>query len=144
MTMRKMVHLTVGNDNYEPTPEELLKIVELFQEAEFDPRGSFVATSSVVKADAPIKVDVLELDGNTEFVAHAALPDDLKAGIEWLHKSTGNLYEVVTVANLNSTKPDFVATVVYRGRDGAVWSRPVSEFIEKFQPPLSDESEESE
>jgi len=144
MTMRKVVHLTVGSNVYELTPEEIINIVRMFQEAEFDPLGSIIATSSLVKVDAPIKADVLELDGDTEFVAHAALPEDLRAGVEWLHKSTGNLYEVITVANLNSTKPDFVATVVYRGRDGAVWSRPVSEFIEKFQPPLSDEPEESE
>jgi hypothetical protein len=144
MTTRKIFHLTVGNDNYEPTVEEMHAIVRLFQEAEFDPRGSVVATSSMVQVASPIKVDVLELDGNTEFISHAALPDDLKAGIEWLHKSTGNLYEVITVSNLNSTKPDFVPTVVYRGRDGAVWSRPVSEFIEKFEPSFTDESEESE
>lgn len=144
MTMRKIVHLTVGNDSYEPTVEEMQAIVKLFQEAEFDPRGSVVATSSMVQVASPIKVDVLELDGNTEFVAHAAPDYWLRAGIEWLHKKTGNLYEVITVSNLNSTQPDFVPTVVYRGRDGAIWSRPVSEFIEKFQGPVPNECEEHE
>lgn len=141
MTTRKVIHLTVGNDNYEPTLEELQKIVELFQQAEFDPLGSWVATSSVVKVDAPIKADVLELDGNTEFVAHAALPDDLNAGRNWTHLKTGNTYEVITVSNLNSTKPDFVPTVVYRDNEGAIWSRPVCEFVEKFEPVLVDSEE---
>jgi hypothetical protein len=51
----------------------------------------------------------------------------------WRHKRHGNEYAIVAVANLNATRPDFMATVVYRDLDGNVWSRPLHEWHDSFE-----------
>ena len=50
----------------------------------------------------------------------------------WAHKKSGNRYDVVAVTNTEATTEGFPLTVVYT-RDGALWSRPISEFFEKFR-----------
>lgn len=47
---RAMTHLTAGDDNWTPTGEELLALVEQFQTAEYDPLGGWVSTRNAVQA----------------------------------------------------------------------------------------------
>lgn len=43
-TKRGMLHITVGNDRWEPTPEELESILQQVQLADQDPLGAIIAT----------------------------------------------------------------------------------------------------
>lgn len=140
---RRIYHIVAGDDNWTPTTDELQSLVQIFQEANLENRGdTIISTSSMVHIGSPIRVDVLDLEGDVSFVGNYAIPSELKAGVEWKHED-GEIYTVVTVSNLNSTRPDFTPTVVFRGPDGAVWSRPVSEFVAKCEPlPLPDEDED--
>lgn len=62
----------------------------------------------------------------------------------WQHATTGRFYQVMTVANRETTRPDeFPITVVYQDIvSGAIWCRPVDVFVERCLPwhdkPLSD------
>ncbi len=47
---RAMTHLTAGDDQWTPTTEELLALVEQFQTAEYDPLGGWVSTRNSVQA----------------------------------------------------------------------------------------------
>lgn len=61
--------------------------------------------------------------------------NDFSTHSVWIHKESSDLYTIKCVANLHSTKPGFVPTVVYQNaKTGEIWSRPYHEFIEKFQP----------
>lgn len=52
-------------------------------------------------------------------------------GQEYKHEN-GNIYVVLHVTNTASSNPNYVPQVVYQGRNGNVWSRPLSEWNEKF------------
>ena len=57
---------------------------------------------------------------------------NLKAGMIVRHHS-GRVYSVLHVANLHATDNEkFPVTVIYRGANGHVWSRPVAEFVGRF------------
>ena len=45
----------------------------------------------------------------------------------WRHYK-GDEYEVIIIANRAATKKNYPVTVIYRGRDGKVWSRPLSDW----------------
>jgi len=47
---RKIIHLTAGSSEWEPTSKELQDLVELFQRTEVDPVDAVLATSSMVRA----------------------------------------------------------------------------------------------
>lgn len=49
------------------------------------------------------------------------------------HIKTGDVYEVLHITNLHAEKDGWDITVVYRGSDGKVWSRPIIEFTNKFR-----------
>ena len=46
---KRMIHLEVGNERWEPTQDELDTIVKLFQEADLNPQGAIIATRDGVK-----------------------------------------------------------------------------------------------
>ena len=48
----------------------------------------------------------------------------------WRHKR-GALYTVVTTA---LREEDLSLVVVYRSGDGVTWTRPLSEWVERFKP----------
>lgn len=53
---------------------------------------------------------------------------------EWQHNN-GSLYTVLVVANTHATRVDeYPVTVVYRGADGKVWSRPLSRWHASMSP----------
>ncbi len=45
----------------------------------------------------------------------------------WKHKS-GSFYRVLLITNEQSTREEYPITVVYKGQDGVVWSRPLSKW----------------
>lgn len=51
---------------------------------------------------------------------------------KWQHKKSGKVYNVICVTNLFATKPDFVQQVVYQDEEMVIWSRPLSEWEDKF------------
>lgn len=54
-----------------------------------------------------------------------------EAGATWKHRN-GLEYEVLMISNQYSDKPEYRATVVYRGPNGKVWSKEFGNFIEKM------------
>lgn len=46
--------------------------------------------------------------------------------------SNGSKYQVITIANQNSTRPEYPTMVVYQGEDGKVWSKSMDSFIESM------------
>ena len=44
----------------------------------------------------------------------------------------GNEYEVVIVSNLDSQRPEYTPTVVYKGDNGKVWSKTLTDFNAKM------------
>lgn len=48
---RPMTHVTVGDDDWEPTPDELNDVGALFQAGELDPLGAYVVTRNGVTAN---------------------------------------------------------------------------------------------
>lgn len=67
------------------------------------------------------------------------VPDDgdPHAGEIYRHRARGNYYTIVGRANLQTDRPiaDDEALVIYRGKDGTLWARPVREFCDgRFEP----------
>ena len=58
-----------------------------------------------------------------------------KQGEIWIHKQKQQRYFAVSVSNLNSENPKFIPTVTYyhRFERGELLSRPLTEFLEKFE-----------
>jgi len=53
---------------------------------------------------------------------------------KWVHKRSGVRYFLMCNANVYTTNPKFIETAVYSNEAGEIFSRPWSEFIEKFIP----------
>lgn len=52
---------------------------------------------------------------------------------QYKHKDSGKVYMVEMVTNIASSNDNFPVTVVYQGVTGEFWSRPLTEFVEKFE-----------
>lgn len=57
--------------------------------------------------------------------------NELTTGSLWRHFG-GQLFRIVCLSNLSAKNPDFVKTVTYIGENGVYWSRPISEFMDRF------------
>lgn len=117
------MHITIGDENWNPTDEQLKDIEDKFKNARFDPTGvAVVATRSEVFAK------VIDIAGDFTVktrVAATHIPEDNSL---WMHKS-GDLYRVLFVTNLLSEKEDYIPTVVYEHEvSGIKWSRPLTDW----------------
>lgn len=56
------------------------------------------------------------------------LPD---VGTKYRHHN-GNVYEVMFITNVGSQRPEYPVTVVYKGENGKVWSKPLADFKAKM------------
>lgn len=50
---------------------------------------------------------------------------------KWIH-TNGIKYKVVLITNLDSVNEKYPTTVVYKGKNGKVWSRPLSDWYRSF------------
>lgn len=57
-----------------------------------------------------------------------------KLGTKWSNNKSGDVYEIVGLSNLKSTREDFPATVIYNCTSGNTWSRTLTSFLLKFKP----------
>lgn len=53
---------------------------------------------------------------------------------QWRHKSTGNRYQILMIANSHVTRADYPVTVIYQGSDSKIWSRPLSRWYASMSP----------
>ena len=57
------------------------------------------------------------------------------SGSSWVHHTSGGVYTVLFLANVDTKYPDkYPATVVYVGANGKLWTRPVSDWHRSFIP----------
>lgn len=61
------------------------------------------------------------------------------AGDIYRHKAIGDVYTIITMTNIDATRPGWPPTVVYEDMHERIWSRPLSEFNEKFAPVVPEE-----
>lgn len=52
---------------------------------------------------------------------------------QWQHNN-GIKYTVVSIANTCYTNPDYPIIVIYVGRNGNLWAKTLSNFMEKMSP----------
>lgn len=57
--------------------------------------------------------------------------NNIKPKTTWQHRN-GNVYEVIMLTNEQSTNDNYPVNVVYRGNNGNVWSRPISDWNRSF------------
>jgi hypothetical protein len=58
----------------------------------------------------------------------------LQTNENYIHISSGNTYELLMLTNETAkNNRSFVPTVVFEDKQGVLWSRPISEFLEKFK-----------
>ncbi|ESQ85441.1 hypothetical protein AEAC466_04560 [Asticcacaulis sp. AC466] len=57
---------------------------------------------------------------------------EIEPGQVYRHHS-GRVYTVLYLANASVISDRFPITVVYIGANGNVWSRPLAQFLEKFE-----------
>lgn len=57
---------------------------------------------------------------------------EFKKGMVCRHHS-GKVYTIIELTNTKRLSDAFPVTVVYMGTNGNMWSRPLSEFEEKFE-----------
>lgn len=72
-TMKRILHVKAGSDNWEPTYEELQEIAQLFLDAQADPMGAIVVTNHMI--DSTIE-KVLRTEDYEIVVINAAPQED--------------------------------------------------------------------
>lgn len=70
--------------------------------------------------------------GVVEYVQ--ATKPEVRPVIEYVHRVTGNRYAVIGQGRIQSNTPldDMARVMIYRGRDGELWARPMHEWSMKF------------
>jgi len=56
-----------------------------------------------------------------------------KDGSLWQHRISGKCYKVICTSNTNATRQNWIPTVVYEDEFDNIWSRPISEFLERMK-----------
>jgi hypothetical protein len=51
---------------------------------------------------------------------------------QWLHH-TGRKYEVILIVNEATVNPDYLTTVVYKGKNGKIWCKSLDNFLTTMQ-----------
>ncbi len=51
----------------------------------------------------------------------------------WTHKKSGNDYMVLLLSNMQATREGWERTVSYQDQQGIVWSRPLTEWVDKYE-----------
>jgi len=99
---RKVIAITVGDENYEPTSEELQNIVEMFMNAKLDPAGGFISVKF------PYRARILNITGNEAVVASTGWlsDDDIKACV--------SAYTQVSLNNLFNAHPEIDGVAAFR------------------------------
>lgn len=67
-----------------------------------------------------------------DFVAMAMYYFQPKPGHTYQHIN-GNTYKVLHIANEGSLRPEYPPSVVYQGSNGAVWVKPMENFMRKMK-----------
>lgn len=89
----------------------------------------------------PDKEEIDEAKARGWYAAQATVswkrPDGVPASqpVQYRHKRTGGVYEMIGTAKLQTDKPlfDMAELVAYRGEDGGVWARAAAEFDDRFE-----------
>lgn len=50
-------------------------------------------------------------------------------GSQWRWRESTRIYTVVAIANRDSVNPDYPITIVYLGRNGKLWAKPIDTFL---------------
>ncbi len=64
-----------------------------------------------------------------------------EVGSFWRHKGSRRVYCVEMITNTQAVKPGWPVTVVYQDDDRGMWSRPATEWHDKFEPAGPDDTE---
>ena len=57
---------------------------------------------------------------------------DIPSANDVYSHANGGVYTIVTVANMDATRPGWHPTVVYEDAADRVWARPLTEFQQRF------------
>lgn len=63
--------------------------------------------------------------------APTVLRERIKPWSTWEHKN-GNRYTVVFLANIHSNREEYPVTVVYKGDNGLIWTKPIENWYQKM------------
>lgn len=56
----------------------------------------------------------------------------IKGAQVWIHRKTGNAYNILFLTNMYTDKPSFIVNVVYSKHWAYLYSRPLADFLDKF------------
>lgn len=70
------------------------------------------------------------IDGGAEKIVVKTKPT-VVVGSKWVH-TNGNKYEVILLTNGSSVNEKYPSTVVYKGENGKIWSRYLSDWGRSF------------
>ena len=113
-------YLTRGQEHIFTTPELRIE-VKFTKEGEFNIFRTTRSGSSSIESCTSLKDAV-------NSVLRSYYP---RAGQVYQHINS-NIYTVVGVANEHSLRPDYPPTVVYKGENGLLWAKPLTNFQRKM------------
>jgi hypothetical protein len=131
----KIHHIVCGDDNWDPTADELHNICTLFCEAQTPHEKEFV-----IATRQGITVTSFEVEPDDVFQVSPASPTltPYVTGA-WAHRATGAVYLILMVTNTGALVPGQEPTVVYTDepdeleRSGHnIWSAPLAGWHASF------------